>query len=80
MTPLEQAKEAVRRSRDFVPSNGRHYRPDELDQLGRLCAEAVKSCALAGTTIAEMRLLLWQEERAAYRAQLAALARKEVTR
>jgi hypothetical protein len=80
MTLLEQAKEAVRKSRDFAPKDGRRFDPAELDELGRLCAEAVTACALAGTTIAEMRLLLWQEERVAYRAQLAALARKEVTR
>ena len=70
MTLLEQAKEAVRKSRDFMPADGNHYRRDELDQLGRLCAEAVKACEAAGTTIAEMRLELWREERQAYRAAL----------
>jgi hypothetical protein len=73
---LEQAREAVRKSRDFAPKDGRKFDPAELDELVRLCAEAVKACDRAGTTIAAMRLLLWQEEREAYRA---ALMRGEVT-
>jgi hypothetical protein len=88
MTLLEQAKEAVRRSRDFVPSNGRHYSAPEVETLYRLCAEAVKACEAAGTTISQMRLELYREEREEHRAKLqaicdefkaAALARGEVT-
>jgi hypothetical protein len=70
MTLLEQAREAVRASRDFEPANGEHFNRSELDELGRLCAEAVKACEAAGTTIAAERLKLWQEERQAYRAAL----------
>ena len=62
MTPLEQAKEAVRASRDFAPKDGKHYDAAEVEALYGLCAEAVQACERAGTTIAEMRRQLWQEE------------------
>jgi hypothetical protein len=70
MTPLEQAKEAVRLSRDHTPKGGRRFNPAELDELGRLCKEAFFACQNANTTISAMRLLLWQEERQAFRAAL----------
>jgi hypothetical protein len=76
MTPLEQAKEAVRLSRDFAPANGEHYTAAESETLGRLCRDAYLACEAAGTTIAAERLKLWQEQRQAYRA---ALMRGEVT-
>lgn len=74
MTPLEQAKEAVRASRDFAPKDGKRYDAAEVQTLYRLCAEAVQACDRAGTSIAEMRRQLWHEEQSAYRAQLAALS------
>ena len=73
---LEQAKEAVRKSRDFTPADGERFSPAESETLGRLCRDAYLACERAGTTIAAERLELWQEERQAYRA---ALMRGEVT-
>ena len=73
MNLLEQAKEAVRKSRDFTPRDGRHYSPAELQELRRLCRDAFLACQSANTTIAELRLELWREEQAAYRANLEAL-------
>ena len=70
MTPLEQAKEAVRLSRDFAPANGERYSAAEVEQLNRLCRDAYLACQVAGVTIAEMRRQLWEEECAAYRAAL----------
>ena len=67
---LEQAKEAVRKSRDFAPANGEHYSPEEAEMLNRLCRDAYLACEAAGTTIAEMRRQLWEEERKAFRATL----------
>ena len=67
---LEQAKEAVRLSRDFCPKDGRRFTPAESEELCRLCKEAFLACQRAGTTISEMRRQLWQEERQAYRAAL----------
>ena len=70
MTLLEQAREAVRASRDFAPKDGKHYDAAEIETLYRLCAEAVQACDSAGTTIAEMRRQLCDEERKAFRAAL----------
>ena len=70
MTLLEQAREAVRASRDFAPKDGKHYDAAEIETLYRLCAEAVQACDRAGTTIAEMRRQLCDEERKAFRAAL----------
>lgn len=78
MTLLEQAKEAVRLSRDFAPKDGRKFDPAEVQELTRLCKEAYLACLAAGVTISEMRLLLWQEEREAYRASLEALCQRRV--
>ena len=64
MTPLEKAKGAVRAWRDFAPKDGKHFEAQEVEMLGRLCADAVKACEAAGLTIAEMRRQLWAEERA----------------
>jgi hypothetical protein len=72
----EQAREAVRLSRDFAPANGRRFTPAESETLGRLCRDAYLACQAAGVSISEMRLELWREEQAAYRA---ALLRGEVT-
>ena len=88
MTLLEQAREAVRASRDFAPKDGKHYDAAEVETLYRLCAEAVRACEAAGTTISQMRLELYREEREEHRTKLqaicdefkaAALARGEVT-
>ena len=76
MTLLEQAREAVRASRNFEPANGERFTPAESETLGRLCRDAYLACEAAGTTIAAERLKLWQEECQAVRA---ALARGEVT-
>jgi hypothetical protein len=70
---LEQAKEAVRKSRDFEPANGEHYTAAEVEQLNRLCRDAYLACQAAGVTIGQMRLLLCREERDAHRAQLQAI-------
>lgn len=67
---LEQAKEAVRKSRDFAPANGERYSPEEVETLNRLCRDAYLACEAAGTTIAEMRRQLGEEERKAFRATL----------
>jgi hypothetical protein len=67
---LEQAKEAVRKSRDFAPANGEHYSPEEVEALNRLCRDAYLACEAAGTTIAEMRRRLGKEERKTFRATL----------
>jgi hypothetical protein len=67
---LEQAKEAVRKSRDFAPANGERYRPEEVEVLNRLCRDAYLACEAAGTTIAEVRRQRGEEERQAYRAAL----------
>jgi hypothetical protein len=81
MTPLEQAKEAVRKSRDFAPADGRRYNATEVGQINRLCREAYLACRAAGVTIGAMRMELAREELAAYRANLEALcARKEAAR
>jgi hypothetical protein len=76
MTPLEQAKEAVRKSRDFAPADGRRLNEAEAQELYRLCRDAYLACQAAGTTIAEMRRQLWAEEMAAYRANLTALCER----
>ena len=67
---LEQAKEAVRKSRDFAPSNGEHFTAAECETLGRLRRDAYLACEAAGTTIAAERRQLWEEERQAFRAAL----------
>ena len=67
---LEQAKEAVRKSRDFTPQNGEHYTAEEVEQLNRLCRDAYLACQAAGVTIGQMRLELYREEREEHRAKL----------
>ena len=73
MTPLEQAKEAVRLSRDFEPANGGRYTAEEVETLGRLCRDAYLACQVAGVTIGQMRLELYREEREEHRAKLEAI-------
>jgi hypothetical protein len=70
MTLMEQAREAVRASRDFAPADGEHFTAAESETLGRLCRDAYLACERAGTGIAAERLKLWQEERQAFRAAL----------
>jgi len=77
MTALEQAKEAVRKSRDFTPKNGRPYMPAELEELRRLCKGAYLACEAAGVSIAEMRLELYRREREEFKANLEALTRRD---
>jgi hypothetical protein len=72
----QQALEATRASRDFAPKDGRRFSPAELDELGCRCKAAVIACDAAGTTIAQMRLELWQKEREEFRVNLEALARR----
>ena len=76
MNLLEQAKEAVRKSRDFAPADGRRFPASEVEELNRLCKEAYLACKTAGVTISQMRLELWREEREAYRASLEALCQR----
>jgi hypothetical protein len=78
MTLLEQAREAVRASRDFAPADGRHYNAAEVETLNRLCKEAYLTCKAANVTIGEIRLELLREEMAAYRATLEALCARRV--
>jgi hypothetical protein len=54
----------------FAPADGQHYDAAEVEQLNRLCRAAYLACEAAGTTIAEMRRQLGEEERQAYRAAL----------
>jgi hypothetical protein len=72
MTLLEQAREAVRASRNFEPA-GEHFTPAESETMTRLCRDAYLACKDAGVTIGQMRLALFQEERAAHRAKLEAI-------
>jgi hypothetical protein len=72
MNLLEQAKEAVRKSRDLAPADGRRFNGSEVEELNRLCKEAYLACKAAGVTISQMRLELWREECEAYRASLKA--------
>ena len=67
---LEQAKEAVRKSRDFAPQNGERYTAEEVEQLNRLCRDAYLSCRAAGVTIGQVRLELYREEREEHRLKL----------
>ena len=76
MNLLEQAKEAVRKSRDFAPADGWRFNASEVEGLNRLCKEAYLACKAAGVTISQMRLELWREEREAYRASLEALCQR----
>ena len=76
MNLLEQAKEAVRKSRDFAPADGRRFHASQVEELNRLCKEAYLACKAAGVTISQMRLELWREEREAYRASLEALCQR----
>ena len=72
MTPIEQARAAVKAARDFEPA-GEHFTPAESETMTRLCRDAYLACKDAGVTIGQMRLALFQEERAAHRAKLEAI-------
>jgi hypothetical protein len=76
MTLLEEARQAVRASRNFEPANGERFTSAESETLGRLCRDAYLACEAAGTTNSAERFKLWQEERQTFRA---ALLRGEVT-
>ena len=67
--PLQQARAAVKAARDFEPA-GEHFTPAESETMTRLCRDAYLACRDAGVTIGQMRLALYQEERAAHRAKL----------
>lgn len=66
---LQQARAAVKAARDFEPA-GDHYTAAEVETLNRLCRDAFLACQRANTTISEMRLQLWAEEREAHRKNL----------
>ena len=72
---LQKARAAVKAARDFEPA-GEHYTAAEVETLNPLCRDAYLACQTASVSISEMRLELWREEQAAYRA---ALLRGEVT-
>ena len=62
MTPIEQARTAVKAARDFEPA-GEHCTAAEVEVLNRLCRDAYLACQAAGTSIGAMRLALYREER-----------------
>ena len=70
MTPLEQAKLAVKAARDFGPASGEQYTASEVEQLNRLCRDAYLACKAANTSIGAMRLELYREEREEHRQKL----------
>ena len=70
MTLLEQAREAVRASRDFAPGNGERYSAEEVEILNRLCRDAYLACKAANTSIGAVRLELYREEREDHRLKL----------
>ena len=69
MTPLEQARAAVKAALDFGPA-GEHYAEAEVAILNQLCRDAYLACQAAGVTIGQMRLELYREEREEHRAKL----------
>jgi hypothetical protein len=73
MTLMEQAREAVKASRDFAPADGQHYGPEEVETLNQLCRDAYLACKAAGVTIGQVRLELYREERETHRAKLQAI-------
>ena len=86
MTPMEQARAAVKAARDFEPA-GEYCTAEEVEILNRLCRDAYLACQTVGVTIGQMRLELYREEREEHRRKLeaicaefrpAALARKGV--
>lgn len=69
MTPLEQARAAVKAARNFEPA-GEHYIAAEVETVNRLWRDAYLACGAAGTSIGAMRLELYREEREEHRAKL----------
>jgi hypothetical protein len=69
---LQQARAAVKAARDFEPA-GEHCTAAEVETVNRLCRDAYLACKETGVTIGQMRLALFQEERAAHRAKLEAI-------
>ena len=69
MTPMEQARAAVKAARDFEPA-GEHCTAEEVETLNRLCRDAFLACRDAGTSIGAVRVELYHEEREEHRAKL----------
>jgi hypothetical protein len=69
MTPIEQARAAVKAARDFEPA-GERCTAEEVETLNRLCRDAYLACQAAGTSIGAMRVELYREEREEHRAKL----------
>jgi hypothetical protein len=72
MTPIEQARAAVKAARDFEPA-GEHCTAEEVETLNRLCRDAYLACQAAGTSIGALRVALYREEREEHRKKLEAI-------
>ena len=75
MTPIEQARAAVKAARDFEPA-GERCTAEEVETLNRLCRDAYLACQAAGTSIGAMRLELYREERQQHQQRLEAICRE----
>jgi hypothetical protein len=73
MTLMEQAREAVKASRDFAPADGERYTAEEVETLNRLCRDAYLACKAAGTSIGAVRVALYREEREEHQRKLEAI-------
>ena len=69
MTPMEQARAAVKAARDFEPA-GEYCTAEEVETLNRLCRDAYLACRDAGTSIGAVRVELYRQEREEHRAKL----------
>ena len=69
MTPIEQARAAVKAARDFEPA-GEHCTAEEVETLNQLCRDAYLACQAAGTSIGAVRVALYREEREEHRTKL----------
>ena len=72
MSPMEQARAAVKAARDFEPA-GEHCTAEEVETLNRLCRDAFLACRDANTSIGAMRLELYRLEREEHRQKLEAI-------
>jgi len=72
MTLMEQARAAVKATRDFEPA-GERCTGAEVAILNRLCRDAYLACQAAGVAIAAMRVALYRQEREEHRAKLEAI-------
>ena len=72
MTPMEQARAAVKAARDFEPA-GERCTAEEVETLNRLCRDAYLACQAAGTSIGALRVALYREEREEHRKKLEAI-------